>query len=103
HRAAASTRGLPYFEFAQLQSVDEALYKKLPQALIRRKGMLPVMWEGQLYLVTSDPDDRTGIDAVRRMIAQPVLLAYAEEQVIRMANARLSSASAVAMLESATP
>ena len=103
HRAAASTRGLPYFEFAQLQSVDEALYKKLPQALIRRKGMLPVMWEGQLYLVTSDPDDRAGIDAVRRMIAQPVLLAYAEEQVIRMANARLSSASAVAMLESATP
>lgn len=100
HRAAANVRGLPYFEFSQLQAVDEEMYKKLPQALIRRKGLLPIVVEGEYYLVTNDPDDRAGIDAVRRIIGQPIATGYAEDHAIRTVIARFQSAQAMNVLDS---
>jgi len=100
HRAAANVRGLPYFEFSQLQAVDEEMYKKLPQALIRRKGLLPIVVEGEYYLVTSDPNDRAGIDAVRRIIGQPIATGYAEDHAIRTVIARFQSAQAMNVLDS---
>lgn len=100
HRAAANVRGLPYFEFSQLQAVDEEIYKKLPQALMRRKGLLPIVVEGEYYLVTSDPDDRAGIDAVRRIIGQPIATGYAEDHAIRTVIARFQSAQAMNVLDS---
>lgn len=99
HRAAANVRGLPYFEFSQLQIIDEEIFKKLPQALVRRKGFLPVVVDGERYLVTSDPDDRAGIDAVRRMIGKPIAAAYAEDSDIRAVIARFQSAQTVSTLE----
>ncbi len=90
HRAAASVRGLSYFEFGQLQTVDEAVWAQLPQAVVRRKAVLVVRWQGQGYLVSSDPDDRAGLDALRRMVSEPLSLAYAEEPAIRMAMARVA-------------
>lgn len=103
HRAAANVKGMRYFDFGQLQAVNEELYKKLPQTLVRRKGLLPVMWENQVYLVTNDPDDRASIDAARRIIGQPVMLGYAEELSIKMAVARLSSSPGGALVEATAP
>ncbi len=103
HRALANVKGMRYFDFGQLQAVNEELYKKLPQTLVRRKGLLPVMWESQIYLVTNDPDDRASIDAARRIIGQPVMLGYAEELSIRMAVARLPSLSSGVLVEATAP
>lgn len=103
HRAAANVKGMRYFDFGQLQAVNEELYKKLPQTLVRRKGLLPVIWENQVYLVTNDPDDRASIDAARRIIGQPVMLGYAEELSIKMATARISSLPGGALVEAAAP
>ena len=103
HRAAANVKGMRYFDFGQLQAVNEELYKKLPQTLVRRKGLLPVIWENQVYLVTNDPDDRASIDAARRIIGQPVMLGYAEELSIKMATARISSLPSGALVEAAAP
>ncbi len=103
HRAAANVKGMRYFDFGQLQAVNEELYKKLPQTLVRRKGLLPVMWENQVYLVTNDPDDRASIDAARRIIGQPVLLGYAEELSIKMVTARLSSLASGVLVEANAP
>lgn len=103
HRAAANVKGMRYFDFGQLQAVNEELYKKLPQTLVRRKGLLPVIWENQVYLVTNDPDDRASIDAARRIIGQPVLMGYAEELSIKMATARLSSLASGVLAEANAP
>lgn len=101
HRAAASIRDMQFFELSELDAIDETIYRKLPQSLLRRKGMLPVQWEGQLYLVTNDPDDRAGIDAVRRMIPHSVMLGYAEELAIRTAFARLQKLQPEALTDAA--
>jgi type IV pilus assembly protein PilB len=87
YRAAAELRGLPFLEMEQLTPDLNAL-KKLPQALIRRKNILPVFVEGEdgvLFLVTADPDDRTGIDTSKRLLNQAVQLALSEPRLITKA------------------
>ncbi|MDP3086936.1 MAG: ATPase, T2SS/T4P/T4SS family [Methylotenera sp.] len=87
YRAAAELRGLPFLEMEQLTPDLNAL-KKLPQALIRRKNILPLFVEGEdgvLFLVTADPDDRTGIDTSKRLLNQAVQLALSEPRLITKA------------------
>lgn len=99
HRALATMKGMRYFDFSELQAMDEVLYQKLPSTLVRRKGLLPVWCQGQLYLVTSDPDDRASLDAVRRMINQPLQLGYAESLTVKMVMNRLQTAAGLAGIE----
>ena len=79
YRAAAAVRGMVFVEYAQMQTVDIETVKKIPQALAKRKGYLPIKQvDNSLLLATSDPDDRTSIDTVRRAVGQPFELALAE-------------------------
>lgn len=79
YRAAAETRGVPFLEYAQMQQLDLDALKKIPQALAKRKGYVPVkQGDGELLLATFDVDDRASIDTVRRVVGQPVTVALAE-------------------------
>ena len=90
YRAVAESRGVVFVEHAQMQQVDFEALKKIPQALAKRKGYVPVKQEsGELLLATIDLDDRASIDTVRRLIAEPITIALCEPIT---ANAVLSRA-----------
>lgn len=79
YRAVAESKGVAFIEYAQMQQVDIEALKKIPQALAKRKGYVPVKnGNDELLLTTMDLDDRASVDTVRRMIGQPLILALAE-------------------------
>ncbi len=47
YRAAAEMRGLKFVDYAQI-TPDTELLKKIPQTLVRRKGVLPIALESNL-------------------------------------------------------
>ncbi|PPD51507.1 MAG: pilus assembly protein PilB [Methylotenera sp.] len=79
YRAAAEARGLKFADFSQLKP-DIELLKKIPQALVKRKGMLPIQRteDAILLLATADPDDRITVDSVRRLLNVPLQVVVAE-------------------------
>lgn len=84
YRAVAQERGIPYIEYAQMQNVDEDALKKIPQALAKRKGYVPVRQDDDnLLLATLDVDDRASVDTVRRMLGQPITMALAEPSTLQ--------------------
>ncbi|MDX1914473.1 MAG: GspE/PulE family protein [Methylophilus sp.] len=89
YRASAESRGLSFIEYAQLQQIDLEALKKIPQALAKRKGYLPVKLDNDLILATLDPDDRASIDIVRRVLGKPFSVAMAEPNTL---NAMLNRA-----------
>jgi type II secretory ATPase GspE/PulE/Tfp pilus assembly ATPase PilB-like protein len=90
YRAAAEARGLVFVEYSQMQAIDIDATKKIPQALAKRKGYLPIRQaDNSLLLATLDPDDKVSIDAVRRAVGQPFTLALAEPSTL---NAMLNRA-----------
>ncbi|HAF01551.1 MAG TPA: type II/IV secretion system protein [Methylophilaceae bacterium] len=89
YRASAESRGLPFIEYEQMQLVDLEALKKIPQALVKRKGYLPVKLDNDLILATLDPDDRASIDTVRRVLGKPFSVAMAEPNTL---NAMLNRA-----------
>jgi len=101
YRAAAEVRGLRYLEMEELIPNDEAL-KKLPQALIRRKNILPVLFQEDddtLLLLTADPDDRAGLDTSKRLLNQSLQLALSEPHLITKAIDRAYQAMPQAAFE----
>lgn len=83
YRASAECKGLPFVEYAQMQRVDVEAFKKIPQALVKRKGYLPIKINGDaLTLIALDPDDRASIDTVRRVLGAPFNLATAEPNTL---------------------
>lgn len=102
-RAAAEVRGMPYIEFDAMQPDIEVL-KKMPQALVRRKGYLPIRMSSEsLYLLTHDPDDRAGIDAVKRLVGQSLTLAMSEPPAIQRAIQRAYAKMNTTLLEESAP
>ena len=79
YRAAAEARGLKFADFSQLKPDFEQL-KKLPQALVKRKGLLPIQHseESGVLLVTADPDDRMTVDSIRRILGNQIQILVAE-------------------------
>lgn len=85
YRAAAELRGLKFVDYAQIEPNIELL-KKLPQALVKRKGLLPVVQdEPGILVVTSDPDDRVSIETVRRLLGNQVRVAVSEPGMVNAA------------------
>jgi len=85
YRAAAEQRGIPYIEYAAMNA-DFDLLKKIPNALIKRKKYLPILQDdGSVLLGTADPDDRAGIETVRRLFNKPINLGLAEPELLNMA------------------
>ena len=85
YRAAAELRGMKFVDYAQIEPNIELL-KKLPQALVKRKGLLPLVQEEPgILVVTSDPDDRVSIETVRRLLGSQVRVAVSEPSMINAA------------------
>jgi type II secretory ATPase GspE/PulE/Tfp pilus assembly ATPase PilB-like protein len=88
YRAAAEMRGLKFVDHAQVNPDVEVL-KKIPQALVKRKGLLPLIHDEQgILLATSDPDDRVSIETVRRLLGSQLRVALAEPSILNAAISR---------------
>lgn len=85
YRAAAEQRGMPYIEYTQMLA-DEELLKKIPAALVNRKHYLPILQADESVLLgTSDPDDRSGIETIRRLLKKPVQVGLSEPELLKLA------------------
>ncbi|MEQ1599740.1 MAG: GspE/PulE family protein [Methylotenera sp.] len=85
YRAAAEMRGLKFVDHAQANPDAEVL-KKIPQALVKRKGLLPLMHDEQgVVLATSDPDDRVSIETIRRLVGGQLRIVMAEPSTLNAA------------------
>jgi len=91
YRAAANVRHMPYISFSDMAHIDYDALKKIPSALIKRKGFLPLKNEDELTLATFDPDDKASIDTVRRLLAKPVQVALSEPSILQAAMQRADS------------
>lgn len=72
YRAVASDKNLNYVDVNHAKPIKELL-TKVPQSLIRRKLVLPIQQidEGsQQFLVVADPNDRSSIDSIFRLMGQ---------------------------------
>ncbi len=101
YRAAAEVRGVRFFDMEQLIPDEETL-KKLPQALVRRKNLLPVQPaepDASLCMVTPDPDDRAGLDTCKRMLNQPIEVVLSEPHLLAKAIDRAYLAMQQANIE----
>ena len=99
YRAAAEARGLKFVDFGQIKPDVEQL-KKLPQALVKRKGLLPLMHaDAGTLLATADPDDRMTHESVRRLLGNQMRVVVAEPNsmfaAINRAYASLTNAAVV--------
>ncbi len=96
YRAVAEMRGLKFVDYAQAKP-DAELLKKIPQALVRRKGLLPLLhYEPGVLLATADPDDRASIETVRRILGSQLRVVVAEPNTLNAAinRAYLNQAAA---------
>ncbi|MFV1922588.1 MAG: GspE/PulE family protein [Methylotenera sp.] len=85
YRAAAEQRGMPYIEYTQMQA-DAELLKKIPSALVNRKHYLPILQaDDTLLLGTSDPDDRSSVETIRRLLKMPIQVGLSEPELLNQA------------------
>lgn len=104
YRAAAEVRSIPYVDFSQMV-VDAEKFKKIPQALVKRKGFFPIKQDdGEILLATFDPDDKASIDSIRRILATPVQVGLGEPNMLQAAISRTNQQlnSTKIIVESAT-
>lgn len=82
YRAAAEQRAIPYIEYTEMDG-DFDLLKKIPNALVKRKKYLPILQDdGSVLLGTADPDDRAGVETIRRLLNKPITVGLAEPELL---------------------
>jgi type IV pilus assembly protein PilB len=92
YQAAAELRELPFVNPISL-TPPASLLKRIPQALARRKLIMPLEEkEGGVLVATADPDDRATLDSLQRLFGQPIQLAVAEPEALNVAISRNLSA-----------
>lgn len=103
YRAAAEARGLRFLDFGQIH-VDLDALKKIPQALVKRKGFLPLQPEGdETVLIALDPDDRGSIDTVRRILSTNLTIKMSEPSTVHaIMNRSYQAISATAAAQPST-
>ncbi|CAG0955121.1 Type II secretion system protein E [Methylophilaceae bacterium] len=89
YQAAAELRGLSFINPIAVSAPSASLLKKVPQALARRKLVLPLFEDEQGVLVaTSDPDDRATLETLQRLLGQRIRVAMAEPDAMHAAIGR---------------
>jgi type IV pilus assembly protein PilB len=83
YHAVAEQTGLVLLDLTTCQ-INDALLKKIPPSLIRRKQILPVILENSGYLAIADPFDRVTIDSVMRLLGQPMPLAMVDPVALQL-------------------
>lgn len=88
YQAAAELRGLSFINPLSL-TPPQKLLKRMPQALAKRKLVLPLSENEEGVLVaTADPDDRTTLDTLQRLFGQRVQTVVAEPGALNVAIGR---------------
>lgn len=88
YQAAAELRELPFVSPIGL-TPPASLMKRIPQALMRRKLIMPLEEkEDGILVATADPDDRATLDSLQRLLGQPIQLAVAEPGALNVAISR---------------
>jgi len=88
YQAAAELRGLSFINPLGLTPAQKLL-KRVPQALVRRKLVLPLSENEKGVLVaTADPDDRATLDTLQRLFGQRVQTVVAEPDALNVAIGR---------------
>lgn len=67
--ALADKKGLPYFDVDDLVAESELL-QAFPADLLLRRQFFPVHKHGELYVVISDPDDRSAAETLQRTLGR---------------------------------
>lgn len=65
YQALADLRNMPFFLSKDLKP-DTSLMQKLPQVILQRRPMVPVLRNEEFYLAISDPDDKVSLDTAQR-------------------------------------
>jgi type II secretory ATPase GspE/PulE/Tfp pilus assembly ATPase PilB-like protein len=85
YQAAAELRGLNFANPINM-SPPASLMKRVPQALARRKLVLPISeTDESIHVATADPDDRVTLDSLQRLFNKPVQAVVAEPGSINVA------------------
>lgn len=91
YHAVAEGRGLPFVD-AELAPTPTEQARKIPDVLLRRGLVLPVVHRGQVRIACADPDDRQSIATTRRVLGGQAELALAEPESLRRGTDRLRQA-----------
>lgn len=83
YRAVAQQNGIDYIDFSS-QRIDAELLKKIPASLIRRRLLLPLIYDGKTVLAVSDPTERAGIDSIQRMLGRSLPLVMADKKALSL-------------------
>lgn len=79
--ALAESRQLPFFERGRF-AINPDLLNPFNADLLLRRLFIPVVVEDEIYVLSSDPDDRTAVDTVRRVLGKHASLALADPLLI---------------------
>ncbi|WP_198244177.1 GspE/PulE family protein [methane-oxidizing endosymbiont of Gigantopelta aegis] len=90
YHAVAEQAGLLFVDLSVCQ-VNEASLKKIPPSLVRRKQVLPVVFENSDYLAVADPFDRVAIDSVMRLTGGSVPLVLVDPVALNLKIRQLQS------------
>lgn len=74
---------MPFHETIHETMVDPAVLLKIPFKFLRQNSIIPVVVDGQLTLLTSDPRDLQLIDDLRLLIPKPLKQAVANREAIQ--------------------
>lgn len=83
YRAVSQQNGVDYIDLSS-ERIDAELLKKIPASLIRRRLLLPLIYDGKTVLAVSDPTERAGIDSIQRMLGRSLPLVMADKKALSL-------------------
>ncbi|WP_415906089.1 GspE/PulE family protein [Neptuniibacter sp. QD72_48] len=81
YQALADSRSLPFLDRESIE-IDTNLLNPFNADTLLRRMFAPVRYQGELYVLLSDPDDRMGLDTVQRIIGKRATPALADPALI---------------------
>ncbi|MBE0440364.1 MAG: Flp pilus assembly complex ATPase component TadA, partial [Gammaproteobacteria bacterium] len=83
YRAVAQQNGIDYINLSS-ERIDADMLKKIPASLIRRRLLLPLIYDGKTVLAVSDPTERAGIDSIQRMLGRSLPLVMTDKKALSL-------------------
>jgi len=103
YRALAELRGVPFVQ-PQFEKLPLDLVRKLPQALVQRKLLLPVERDDDTVVVALvDPDDRGSLETVQRILGLKLRPALCDLITLTTTIARVYAAGTNVLAADADP
>jgi len=102
YRALAESRGLNFVDLNTVKPSPELL-RRLPRGIVQRRLILPLVEDDEgLIVVTADPDDRSTLDAIQRIIGKPLTVAVSDPASLDAAILRGFAEDSLASLGTTT-